>query len=104
MVEDVRQGRLEVRHPLDQPRSGHGVRPHLLQLVVREWAGLLEHARVDRDLADVVQRAAEPEPLEPPALPAEGQRETFGEGGHAGRMAAKVWIPGLEGGREAGEQ
>ena len=74
------------------------------ELVLRERAGLAEHARVDGDLADVVERAAEPQDVEPVARPAEHARQALGEGGHAGRVAAQIRIPGLERVREGGEE
>ena len=44
VVEHVRQGRPEVLDGLDQARAGDRMRPDLGQLLVRERAGLAEHA------------------------------------------------------------
>ena len=59
---------------------------------------------MDGDLADVVERAAEPERVEPLTSPAESPREPLGDRGDAGRVAAEIRIPGLERGRERSEQ
>ena len=104
VVEHVRQGRAEVLDALDQPRAGNRMRPDLSQLRLGQRAGLAEHARVDGDLADVVERRAEPERVEPLAPPPQPPRQALGDRGHPGRVAAEIRIPGLERGREGGEQ
>ena len=104
VMEHGRHRDQEVVEALDEPRAGDGVATDLAELFVRQRAGLAEHGCFDRDLADVVQRATEPEHVEPSTRPAERQGESLRERSHPGRVAVKVWIPGLESGREGGEQ
>ena len=69
-MEHVRQRRLEVREALHQPGARDGVAADLAELCLGERARLAQHAGVDGDFADVVERAAEPEDVEPlPAQP-----------------------------------
>ena len=104
VVEHVRQSRAEVVDGFDQTGARDRMRPDLGQLLFRQRTGLAEHARVDGDLADVVERTAEPERVEPLTPPAEPSRETLCDQGDASGVAAKIWVPGLERGREGSEQ
>jgi hypothetical protein len=104
VVQHGRHRGQEVVEALDEPRAGDGVPPDLAELFIRQRAWLAQHRRVDRDLADVVQRTAQPECLEPSARPAESHGKCLRECGHPRGVAAKVWIPGLESGREGGEE
>ena len=65
VMEHGRHRDQEVVDALDQPRARDRMAPDLAELLVRQRAGLAEHRRFDRDLADVVQRATQPERLEP---------------------------------------
>ena len=94
----------EVVEALHKPRARNRVPPNLIELFLGQRAWLAKYGRFDRDLADVVERATEPERLEPPARPAQGQRESLCERSYPGRVAAKVRIPRLKGGREGGKQ
>ena len=51
-----------------------------------------------------MERTAQPECLDARAGPSESRSESLRESGHPGRVAAKVWIPRFEGGREGGEK
>ena len=104
VVEHVRQRGLEVLEALDEARAGDRVPPDLLELLLGQRARLAEHAGVDGDLADVVERAAELERLESGAAPAEQSRERLRERRHAGRVPLQVRVARLEGGGEGGEQ
>ena len=63
--------RAEVLEALDQARAGGRMRPDLRELVISQRAGLAQHTGIDGDLADVVQRSAEPERVEALAPPPE---------------------------------
>ncbi len=104
VVEHVRQRRLEVLEALDEPRARDRVAANLLELLLAQRAGLAEHARVDGDLADVVERAAELERLQAAATPAEQPSERLGERRHPSRVAAQVRVSSLERRGEGGEQ
>jgi len=104
VMEHGRERNDEVVEVFDQTRARDRVPSDLAELFLCQRAGLAQHCRFDRDLADVVQRATQPECLEPPACPAESDSESLRESGHPGRVAAKVRIAGLESGREGGEE
>ena len=104
MVQDVRQRGLEVVEALDEPRARDRVPPDLLELLLGQRARLAEHAGVDGDLPDVVERAAEVQRLEARAAPAEHSGKRLRERRHPCRMPPQVRVASLEGGGEGGEQ
>ena len=60
VMEHSRHRGSEVVEALDKPCARNRMPPNLTELFLGQRAGLAKHGRVDRDLADVVQRATEP--------------------------------------------
>ena len=81
---------------LDQPRACCRMGANRFELVLGQRPGFREDPRRNGQLADVVQRAADPQRLDAALRPAQPARDAFGEGGDAKRMPARVRVARLD--------
>ena len=79
-------------HAADHLRAGRGVRADLRQLVVVEGPRFREHCRADGELADVVQRAADPDRLDGARSGIHGVGEAQRERRHPDGVRRLGWI------------
>ena len=90
--QDVRQRRPERLESADQPGAVERMPLDLAILALVERTGLAQDGVADVELADVMERCAEPERPEARVLPAEPPRDDHCERAHAVRVPAGVRV------------